>query len=167
MIAFVVSGIPATKGSARAVKSRSTGRPVLLASASGKNARAQKSWAHAVGWAARQAMAGRPPIAGPVEVRCVFWLPKARTSKLETPRGDLDKLLRATWDAMTGIVFVDDVLVADAGKSCKWFAAADGMPPGALIEIRPLGMAEGMRRADDEQRAVEIETIGTMQAVRR
>lgn len=166
MIAFVVSGIPATKGSARAVKSRSTGRPVLLASASGKNARAQKSWAHAVGWAARQAMAGRPPIAGPVEVRCVFWLPKAKTSKLETPRGDLDKLLRATWDAMTGIVFVDDVQVADAGKSCKWFASGK-RGPGAMIEIKPLGMAAGMRQADDEQRSVEIETIGTMQAVRR
>lgn len=161
MIAFVVSGIPATKGSARAVKSRSTGRPVLLASASGKNARAQKSWAHAVGWAARQAMAGRPPIAGPVEVRCVFWLPKARTSKLATPRGDLDKLLRATWDAMTGIAFVDDVLVADAGRSCKWFASGK-RESGAMIEIASIGMGAGRRQGDDEQRAVEIETINTM-----
>ena len=166
MIAFVVAGIPATKGSARAVNDRRTGKARLIPSGSDVNKRAQASWSDAVGWAARQAMAGRPPIAGPVEVRCVFWLPKARTSKLETPRGDLDKLLRATWDAMTGIVFVDDVLVADAGKSCKWFASGK-REPGAMIEIRPLGMAEGMRRADDEQRAVEIETNGTMQAVRR
>ncbi len=163
MIAFVVAGIPATKGSARAVKSRSTGRTLLLSSTSAKHERALKSWAHAVGWAARQAMAGRPPIAGPVEVRCVFWLPRARTSKLETPRGDLDKLLRATWDAMTGIVFVDDVQVMDAGRSCKWFAVADGMPPGALIEIKAIGMAASFRQSEDEGRAKLI----AAQAVQR
>lgn len=162
MIAFLVSGIPATKGSARAVRHKTTGRALLLASASGKNARAQKSWAHAVGWAARQAMAGRPPIAGPVEVRCVFWLPRARTSKLETPRGDLDKLLRATWDAMTGIVFVDDTLVADAGKSCKWFASAS-IEAGAMIEVRPIGMGAARRQVDDEDAAGRI----AAQAVRR
>ena len=164
MIAFVVAGIPATKGSARAVKSRSTGRALLLSSTSAKHERALKSWAHAVGWAARQAMAGRPPIAGPVEVRCVFWLPKARTSKLATPRGDLDKLLRATWDAMTGIVFVDDVQVADAGKSCKWFASGK-REPGAMIEIASIGMAAGMRQADDEDRARIVQ--GLALAVRR
>ena len=161
MIAFVVSGTPATKGSARAVNDRRTGKARLIPSGSDVNKRAQASWSSVVATAARQAMAGRPPIAGPVEVRCVFWLPKARTSKLATPRGDLDKLLRATWDAMTGIVFVDDVQVADAGKSCKWFASGK-REPGAMIEIASIGMGAGRRQGDDEQRAVEIETIGTM-----
>ena len=164
MIAFVVAGIPATKGSARAVNDRRTGKARLIPSGSDVNKRAQASWSSVVATAARQAMAGRPPIAGPVEVRCVFWLPKARTSKLATPRGDLDKLLRATWDAMTGIVFVDDVQVADAGKSCKWFASGK-REPGAMIEIRPLGMAEGRRQADDEDRARIVQ--GLALAVRR
>lgn len=162
MIAFVVNGIPATKGSARAVNDRRTGKARLIPSGSDVNKRAQASWSDAVGWAARQAMAGRPPIAGPVEVRCVFWLPRAKTSKLETPRGDLDKLLRATWDAMTGIVFVDDVLVADAGKSCKWFASG-AIGAGAMIDVRPLGMGAARRQADDEDLAGQI----AAQAVRR
>ena len=163
MIAFVVAGIPATKGSARAVNDRRTGKARLIPSGSDVNKRAQASWSSVVATAARQAMAGRPPIAGPVEVRCVFWLPKARTSKLATPRGDLDKLLRATWDAMTGIVFVDDVQVMDAGRSCKWFAVADGMPPGALIEIKAIGMAASFRQSEDEGRAKLI----AAQAVQR
>lgn len=163
MIAFVVAGTPATKGSARAVNDRRTGKARLIPSGSDVNKRAQASWSSVVATAARQAMAGRPPIAGPVEVRCVFWLPKARTSKLETPRGDLDKLLRATWDAMTGIVFVDDVQVADAGKSCKWFAVADGMPPGALIEIKAIGMAASFRQTEDEIEARHVASLAVRQ----
>ena len=69
-VTFTVVGNPATKGSARAVRDKRTGKARLLASASDKNAREQKAWATAVGWAAM--MAVRDPITGPVMIKVLF-----------------------------------------------------------------------------------------------
>ncbi len=49
---------------------------------------------------------------GPVGVRLVFLLPRRKTVKRKYPTsrydGDGDKLERAIWDAMTGVVYKDD-----------------------------------------------------------
>ncbi len=134
MISFQVDGLPATKGSARAVRNKHTGRAVLLASASPKNARDQKSWAEAVAWMCKAAMQGRAPLVGPVSVRIDFYLPRPKTVKAARPiaKRDGDKLLRCTWDAMTGIAYVDD------GQIVEWPGGkhyADGCPSGARITI--------------------------------
>ena len=50
-IGFRVAGIPAPKGSARAIKRGD--RAVLIASSSNANRDAQRAWATAVGWAAK------------------------------------------------------------------------------------------------------------------
>ena len=136
MIAFEVQGVPATKGSARAVTDKRTGRALLLASGSKKNARDQRSWSTAVGWAAKIAMCGRSPLVGPLVVAVVFWLPRPESVIAERPivKRDGDKLLRSTWDALTGIAIADD------GQIVEWSGAkfyADGRAPGAHITIAP------------------------------
>lgn len=134
---FHVDGVPAPKGSARAVTNRHTGKAVLLASASPKNARDQKSWAESVAWMCKAAMAGRPPVTGPVLVRIEFYLPRPKTVKAKRPtaKRDGDKLLRCTWDAMTGLAYVDD------GQIVEWPGGkhfADGCQPGARITIETI-----------------------------
>ena len=110
-VRFAVAGKPEPKGSSRAVKSRSTGRPVLLMGSDKASARRLKSWATAVGWAARAAWTG-PAIAGPVYLSAHFVVPGKATRP-----PDLDKLQRTVLDAMTGIVYVDDAQVVSVEAS--------------------------------------------------
>ena len=137
IVSFHVDGIPATKGSARAVNNKHTGRAMLLASASRKNERDQKSWAEAVAWMCKAAMRGRAPLTGPVSVRIDFYLPRPKTVRAPRPiaKRDGDKLLRCTWDAMTGIAYADD------GQIVEWPGGkhfADACAPGARITIETI-----------------------------
>lgn len=138
-----VPGVPAPKGSARAVISRSTGKALLLASGSDGNARAQTAWSNAVGWATRAAWRGLP-LLGAVAIAIEFHLPapKRRTRAAPTVKPDLDKLLRSTLDAMTGLAYHDDAQIVDAHPR-KVYAGADG--PGAWIEITNLEPAAPAR----------------------
>ncbi len=132
-------GIPAPKGSARAVMSH--GKPRLLASGSTANKHALKSWAASVGWTAKAAMVH--PLDGPVRVLCefVFARPASHTrggravaSKITKPDGD--KLIRATLDALTGLAYVDDAQVSD-GRWVKRYAAP-GEACGAWITVEAI-----------------------------
>ncbi len=132
-------GIPAPKGSARAVMSH--GKPRLLASGSTANKHALKSWAASVGWTARAAMVR--PLDGPVRVLCefVFARPashtraeRAVTSKTTKPDGD--KLIRSTLDALSGLAYVDDAQVSD-GRWVKRYAAP-GEACGAWITVEAI-----------------------------
>ena len=124
-VRFAVDGKPEPKGSARAVKSKSTGRPVLLMGGDKASARRLKSWATAIGWAARAAWTG-PAIAGPVYLSAHFIVPGKATRP-----PDLDKLQRTVLDALTGIVYVDDaqVVAIDSEKD------GPSKSPGVLIQI--------------------------------
>ena len=55
---------------------------------------------------------------GPVSVRLLFLMPRLKTVIRKYPtgkrEGDVDKLLRAILDAMTGVVYGDDSQVVDA-----------------------------------------------------
>ena len=114
MITLDVLGVPAPKGSGRAMLI--AGRARFIASSSGANARRQTSWARAVAAAAADAA----PIAGPVRVSIAFRLPRPtghRTKRGELRQSaplhpavapDLDKLARCTLDALTGLAFDDD-----------------------------------------------------------
>ena len=127
-VRFAVDGKPEPKGSARAVKSKSTGRPVLLMGGDKASARRLKSWATAIGWAARAAWTG-PAIAGPVYLSAHFIVPGKATRP-----PDLDKLQRTVLDALTGIVYVDDAQVV-AVEASKDSAAEATRPIGVTIEI--------------------------------
>lgn len=125
-VEFRVDGKPEPKGSARAVKSRSTGKAVLLMGGDARSGRRLKSWATKVAWAAKAVWRGEPA-RGAVEIGIQFWMP----GKSCRPP-DLDKLQRAVLDALTGIVYVDDAQVVEieAGK------AGPSTAPGALIRVR-------------------------------
>ena len=127
-----VDGVPAPKGSARAIKRG--GFAVLVASSSDANKRAQKSWADAVAWAAKAAMAGSPPLDGPVGVSVTFRMPRPPSVRRMLPevKPDVDKLLRSTFDALSGIAFADDAQVVSV-VAVKLYAF-DGRP-GASIEV--------------------------------
>ncbi len=106
-IAFEVLGEPQPQGSAKAFRHRHTGLVVMTSD----NARL-RPWRDAVCWHARQALAGRAPLAGPVGVALDFRF--ARPSghfgkrglrpsapKEHVVRPDLDKLARAVIDALS------------------------------------------------------------------
>ena len=132
-LSFFAPGVPATKGSLDAVPVPGTRKVHMRAG----NQRAQDAWSSAVAKAAREAhTALRAPYAGPVEVICQFVLPitARRRSAIAYQAGDLDKLERCVWDALTGVVFVDDVQVAMSGASKRM--AAPGEMSGATINVR-------------------------------
>lgn len=136
-VTFTVVGNPATKGSARAVRDKRTGKARLLASASDKNAREQKAWATAVGWAAM--MAVRDPITGPVMIKVLFRIAtndakRSGAHHAINGRMDLDKLLRCTLDALTGIAYHDDGQIAQVIAAKRWTTGE----PGAEITIEGL-----------------------------
>ena len=133
-IGFRVDGTPAPKGSARAI--RRGAFAVLVASGSDGNKRALTAWAAAVAWSARARHV--PMLAGPIAVDVTFYVARPRTVRREYPevKPDLDKLLRATLDPLTGIAWTDDGQVVDAVIRKRYaVGGSDGGEPGAWIEI--------------------------------
>jgi Holliday junction resolvase RusA-like endonuclease len=135
VVAFVVDGEPAPQGS----KTR------LATGGMREDNPATAPWRNAVATRAREAMAGRPPLAGPLELDVAFMFarPKGhyRTGrhagqlKPNAPiycdkRPDLDKLLRAVGDAIAGIVAVDDAAIVEV-RARKAYGS-----PSAHIAVR-------------------------------
>lgn len=126
-IAFRVNGTPAPQGSKKGfvVKGR-----VVLVESSAK----VKPWRAAVVDAAVEAMNGRPPLDGALDVTITYRLLKPRTVKRDFPTvtPDLDKLARSTHDALkTGGV------VADDARFCRMTECKVYGTPGADITVRP------------------------------
>ena len=61
---------------------------------------------------------------GPIKTRFLFLLPRKKTVKRQFPiskyDGDVDKLVRAIFDAMTGVVYVDDSQVCDSSEQKRY-----------------------------------------------
>lgn len=76
-----------------------------------------------------------PLLKGPVEVKFLFLLPRLKTVLRTYPtgkfEGDIDKLVRAVLDAMTGSVYEDDCQVVTLTGSKRY---TDG-EPGVWIYI--------------------------------
>lgn len=137
MIAFTVPGTPQTKGSARAWVNKRTGRAIVT-----NDNPKTKSWAGIVSTHAIEAMAGAPPLTGPVAVHLVFGLqrPKAHFTarglrpdapSLVSKKPDADKLARACLDALTAVCFVDDAQVASLLVEKRYAA------PGVNVTVKP------------------------------
>lgn len=127
MISFVVSGVPAPKGSMRAFKSRN-GKVVVT-----HDNPATAPWAQRVAWAARAEMRGRAPFTGPVSLRLHFYLPKPKAAVKEgrdmpCVKPDVDKLQRNVLDALSGILYSDDGQVTSVHAS-KEYATPPEWPP--------------------------------------
>ncbi len=126
-LVFWVPGVPVTQGSVTAFVPRGGTRPVIVH----KHSRELAGWRDAVASAADRAIreweeksGEKWPARAPVSVGLDFRLPvpKSRPKVLRTAkqvaewqwpskRPDLDKLIRACLDALTGIVISDDCQV--------------------------------------------------------
>lgn len=138
-ITITVYGLPAPQGSKRHV-----GNGVMVESSA-----KVKPWREAVKHAALEAMAGQPPMDGPLCLDVVFTLPRPKSApkKRTHPDGtpDLSKLIRSTEDALTDAgVWADDARVVRVLASKLY--AGDGLAlgiPGAWIEVYRMADASG------------------------
>lgn len=126
-ISFTVYGVPAPKGSKSAFPiRRSTGR-MGVAVVEGKSAR-QKDWAHRVEEVVQGlAEGGAPMLDGPIDAWVCFFLPKPKSAPKRRRtwpdrKPDLDKLIRALMDPLTGVLIVDDARIVNFSRLEKVYA---------------------------------------------
>ena len=112
MIKFTVHGMPVPQGSMRAFMPKGAKYPVIT-SANSK----LKQWRTKVHNEAIAAMYGNSAAGRnvPIRVEVIFFLTRAKSNKsLDAVKfPDLDKLVRAILDAMTGVLFEDDAQVVE------------------------------------------------------
>ena len=98
MITFRVNGIPIPQGSMKVINGR-----VLHSQGS-----ALAGWRSLIGWEARAA--GASPHSLPTKITITFTMPRPKTVKRALPSvaPDLDKLIRAVLDGLTGVAYEDD-----------------------------------------------------------
>ena len=138
MIEFRVDGEPVPQGSKTVGHSKGGGTFVR------EDNPKTEPWRNAVAARAREAMDGRKPMAGPLQLNVVFYFgrPKGhyRTGRHAgelkptapdfcSKRPDLDKLLRALGDALTGVAFVDDAAISIV-RARKRYGS-----PGAVVQL--------------------------------
>ena len=130
---FTVYGTPRPQGSTKAFIPKGWKRAVITTD----NTKL-KPWRQDVAAIASSEMNGQPPLECAVSVRCSFYFlkpasaKKSITDKITKP--DIDKLLRAILDSLTGICFRDDSQVVHC-EAHKWFCDKDER---AEIEVRGL-----------------------------
>lgn len=138
MITFTIPGEPVAKGRPRATTVRGAARMFTPEKT--------VNYESMVAILAQQAMAGHPPLEGPVEIGFVarFSIPKGWSKKrlaahslfeeMVVKKPDLDNLLKALGDGMNGVVFADDSQIAQTGVCRKVYGAV----PGVTVTVRPL-----------------------------
>jgi Holliday junction resolvase RusA-like endonuclease len=128
-VSFTVRGLPVPQGSSKAFVV--AGRARITSASKGLPA-----WRNAIATAAASAMGERPVMTGPVSVEVCFYLPRPASAPkrvlVPATRPDVDKLLRALLDGITGVVLKDDSLVVDV-TALKRF----GDVLGAKVEVMP------------------------------
>jgi Holliday junction resolvase RusA-like endonuclease len=72
-----------------------------------------------------------------LELSVIFYLPRPKTATREFPAvmPDVDKLLRAVFDSLSGIIYLDDSRIIRATAQ-KLYADARGV--GAVIRVNTL-----------------------------
>lgn len=131
---FMVYGIPAPKGSVTRMPNGS-----YLPAGTAASRMKYDLWKHNIAVAARKAMDGKAPWAGPIRLMAEFRLPVPQSMPghqlgwlPHIKRPDWDKLTRALADPMKGIVWDDDsqVCFSTMNKAYAW----DGHP-GCLVIV--------------------------------
>jgi crossover junction endodeoxyribonuclease RusA len=108
-----------------------------------------KGWQQKAALAIAKAREGRPLEAGPVSLIAEFRFARPpshytktgalRAGAPQAPgRPDLDKLLRALLDALTGVAFKDDAQIIDIDATKRYCD-----PPGVLVRVAPVSF-EGL-----------------------
>lgn len=142
MIRLTVIGTPAPKGSSRAMLIGGQAR--LIASGTSANARAQAAWVKAIREAALEVAPNQFYSKRALRIAIVFRV--ARPKGHYTPRGlrpsapaypnvypDIDKLVRCTLDALTGVLFDDDSRIVALSVTKEY--AASARTEGASIGV--------------------------------
>jgi crossover junction endodeoxyribonuclease RusA len=123
-----VFGEPASQGSHSVIH----GRIVQVNSAK------HKRWRNAVAFAAMDIITeGFQPLDEPLELSVIFYLPRPKTATRDFPAvmPDLDKLIRAVGDSLSGLVYVDDSRIVSINAQKRY---ADDRGPGAVIRLNTL-----------------------------
>jgi Holliday junction resolvase RusA-like endonuclease len=123
-----VFGEPASQGSHSVIH----GRIVQVNSAK------HKRWRNAVAFAAMDIITeGFQPLDEPLELSVIFYLPRPKTATRDFPAvmPDLDKLIRAVGDSLSGLVYVDDSRIVSINAQKRY---ADDRGPGAFIRVNTL-----------------------------
>jgi crossover junction endodeoxyribonuclease RusA len=123
-----VFGEPASQGSHSVIH----GRIVQVNSAK------HKRWRNAVAFAAMDVITeGFQPLDEPLELSVIFYLPRPKTATRDFPAvmPDLDKLIRAVGDSLSGLVYVDDSRIVSINAQKRY---ADDRGPGAVIRLNTL-----------------------------
>jgi crossover junction endodeoxyribonuclease RusA len=134
VVEFFVAGIPIQQGSSRAFVVK--GRAVITSD----TRRGLKDWRSDIAFEARRHFTTlwQGPVA--IDVTFVMPRPKSLAKKYERPwqttRPDADKLLRALFDSLKGVAYLDDAQVAMV-TLCK-VTAAVGEQSGAQITMREM-----------------------------
>ena len=138
---FTVRGIPIPQGTVRAFVAG--GRARIASDANRANS-PLGAWRAAIRTEAQIAMAGRPTMTAPVVVVAWFELPRPASlpKRVTEPdaKPDIDKLIRALLDGMTGVVFVDDAQVCSISAAKRY-----GPQPGVYVTVEEQGV--GRRKA--------------------
>lgn len=132
MISFVVYGKPKPQGSMRSFHHKHTGTLVTISDNPGL-----KSWRGEVTLAAMEHREDRMPPDGPVRLTARFFFATPRKMPKErrgmTTKPDVDKLLRALCDSLSGVLYKDDSQVTEA-RAVKEY----GIPERVEIEVEYL-----------------------------
>lgn len=148
---FTVYGLPQPQGSKRVVPTRAGPRSIE------SNEARIRPWRSAIASEAAVAMVGKQLATGPVQLRVEFVFPRpknhfgsgknAGTLKASAPEyvakaPDVDKLVRAIGDSLTGVVLRDDAQIAHVNAWKRY-----GEPACAWVEVRSLEAIEHEREA--------------------
>lgn len=131
MLTIVAYGVAATQGSAKAILSKSTGRPMLKKD----NEKSQNEWRAHVRDETRKVLADRAPLAGPVVLAITFTRAKPVSAPKRKPswphrKPDWDKLARAISDGLKdGGAYKDDAQVVRAVVIKDYPVAQEGYRP--------------------------------------
>ncbi len=130
-VAFKVMGEPVPQGSVRAFVTKS-GRPIITHSN-----RNTTEWRQRIARVAQDTRPNKWEMDRAILLDIVFLMPRPKSlpKKIiqDVKRPDLDKLVRAVMDALTGIFYQDDSQVTQLTASKNYTQKDD--PPGVVIRI--------------------------------
>lgn len=139
ILEFTVYGVAQQMGSKRAFVPKGWTRPVITDSN-----RNLKTWQVLVAEAAQHAIAQLPSgertlLLGGVRLTAAFFFPRpkslAKKTTIHLKAPDLDKAVRALGDALSQVVFRDDVQVVDLIAMKRY--AAHGAVPRVEVRVEP------------------------------